>query len=624
MVIAQRRHPGILVTLLVFGLFALISATTSNPRPGQRPNILWIVSEDNNPYLGCYGDPLARTPTLDRLAKEGALYELAFSQAPVCAPSRFTLITGIFASSCGPAEHMRAQGKIPPEIRGFPAYLRGAGYYCTNNAKTDYNAPINIEDTWDESSKKAHWRKRPAGTPFFSVFNFEVTHESQVFPEEYAKYPALDSPTDPARVKLPSYHPETPELRLDRAHYYDQMARLDQQVANLLSQLKEDGLLDETIIFYYGDNGGVFPRSKRFCYDSGLHVPLLIRFPEKYRHLTPTPPGSRISSLVSFVDFAPTVLSLAGVQPPAYFQGQAFCGPTKGDPPKYVFGFRNRIDERYDMVRTVRTERYRYIRNYMPHLPGGQHLQYMWRQRGVAVWEQLYHEGKLNATQRAFWEEKPSEELYDLPNDPEETHSLTSSPAHRTILQELRLALDQHILAIHDNGFMPESSLLEGYLNSRDPRKYPLERILPAANLIIERNPANLPKLINWMKDENECLRYWAAMGCVMLREKASPARGMLSQLLKDESAPVRVMAAEALCYSGQELEVVEMLAELLKHANPWVRLQAANALQNIGVRAKPVLPAIEQACSDPSEPVRWALLDTASQLKGEKHIPAK
>jgi len=585
----------------------------------SRPNILWIVSEDNNPFLGCYGYPLARTPTLDGLAKEGVLYENCFSQAPVCAPSRFTLITGMYAASCGPAHHMRARGKIPKDLRGFPAYLRDAGYYCTNNAKTDYNAPINIKDAWDECSNKAHWRDRPAGKPFFAVFNHEVTHESQLFPQNQARYKPLPEPTDPAKIVLPAYHPDTPELRRDWANYFDQMARLDAQVAKLLKQLQDDGLAEDTIVFYYGDNGGVLPRSKRFCYDSGLHVPLLIRFPRKFQRLAPAAAGSRVDAPVSFVDFAPTVLSLAGVAIPKPMQGHAFLGPQNAGPQEFAFSFRNRMDERYDMVRTVRGKRYRYIHNYMPHLVYGQHVQYMFGQTSVKVWDRMYREGKLSGPPKLFWEEKPEEELYDLQTDPSEVKNLVASPEHREILERMRGALREHLLAIGDNGFIPEGSALEGYQATRDPAAYPLEKILQAADTATKRDPANLPKLIAGLEDENECIRYWAALGCVMLRAKAAPAVEALAKRLEDSSGSVRVAAAEALCYAGQAEKGLAVLQEcLLKHASPRVRLQAANVFQNLGDKARPAVAAIEQAQSDADDYVRRAVKYTAAVLKGE------
>jgi arylsulfatase A-like enzyme len=582
-----------------------------------RPNILWLVSEDNNPFLGSYGYTLARTPVLDRLASEGILYENCFSQAPVCAPSRFTLITGMYATSCGPAEHMRAQGKMPANLRGFPAYLRDAGYYCTNNAKTDYNAPIDMKDTWDESSSKAHWRNRPAGKPFFAVFNHEVTHESQLFATNIAKYAPLPTPTDPAKVELPAYHPDLPEFRIDWANYFDLMARLDEQIGRRLAELEADGLAEDTIVFYYGDNGGVLPRSKRFCFDSGTHVPLIVRFPKKYRDLAPASPGARMESPVSFVDFAATVLSLAGVEAPRYMQGHAFAGRAKAAPQQYAFSFRNRMDERYDMVRTARDSRYRYMRNYMPHLIYGQHVDYMFQMRSMAAWEKAYREGKLSGPQKFFWEEKPAEELYDLRTDPYEVKNLAADPKSKDVLDRMRAAVRKHMLDIRDNGFIPEGSPTEGYDSSRDPGAYPLERILETADAAIQRNPANVQRLIGWLADENESIRYWAALGCVMLRERAAPAAGRLAERLNDSSRSVRVAAAEALCYLGREDAALAALESCLRtDESPWVRLQAANSLQNIGLKALPALQALEQAASDQNNYVQLAARYTAGVLK--------
>jgi arylsulfatase A-like enzyme len=587
---------------------------------GDKPNILWIVSEDNNPYLGCYGETLVRTPTLDGLAKSGVLYENCFSTAPVCAPSRFTLISGMYATCCAPANHMRAQGKPPKGMRGLPAYLRDAGYYCSNNAKTDYNAPINLAETWDESSRKAHWRNRPAGKPFFSVFNFEVTHESQLFPENQAKYEPLASPTDPARVTLPAYHPDTPEFRSDRAHYFDQMARLDAQVKALLAQLEEDGLADKTIVFYYGDNGGVLPRSKRFVYDSGTHVPLMVRVPDRFRRLAPAPPGSRIAAPVSFVDFAPTVLSIAGLRAPKHMQGQAFAGEFKSGAREYAFSFRNRMDERYDMVRSVRDRRYRYIRNYMPHLIWGQHVEYMFQMPSVQAWARLHAQGKLRGPQNRFWEEKPEEELYDLQKDPSEVINLAADPAHRAALEKLRAACEQQMKDIRDNGFIPEGSELEGFDNTRDPATYPIERIMEVANTVTKRDPAKLSAIVQWLDDPHECVRYWAALGCLMLGEKAAPVSAALERRLKDGSSPVRVAAAEALSKIGRaELGLPVLTRILLEDTNAPARLQAANALERLNLAA--ALPFLEKAANDGDDYVRRCVRYAAGVVRNSSAV---
>ena len=615
------RRQFVQAAAVTVGGLSLAAAGRAAQQAPARPNILWIVSEDNNPYLGCYGNKLVHTPTLDRLAAQSVLYQNCFSQAPVCAPSRFTLITGIYATSCGPAEHMRAQGKMPDFVRGFPAYLRAAGYYCTNRAKTDYNAPINMKDAWDESSARAHWRNRPAGKPFFAVFNHEITHESQVFPKNMARHRPVPNPVDPAKVDLPTYCPDTPETRRDRANYYDHMSRLDTQVASLLKQLEDDGLADDTVVFYYGDNGGVLPRSKRFCYDSGLHVPLIIRFPKKWQHLAPAAAGSRIDAPVSFVDFAPTVLGLAGVGIPKYMEGHAFAGPANAGPKEFAFSFRNRMDERYDFVRTVRDKRYRYIRNYMPHLIYGQHVSYMFQQQGVQVWEKMYNEGKTTGAQNFFWEEKPGEELYDLQTDPDEVKNLIASPNHRPLVERMRAACEQHMLRTRDNGFIPEGSPLEGYVNAHDPKAYPLEKIMEVAGVAAERDVCRTPQLVEWMSDENECVRYWATLGCVMLGERAGTfvdAPAALEKRLADSSFQVRVAAAEALCCIGKSAKGLPVLIDCLKHSNPWVRLQAANSLQNIGEKARPALKALQQATADSNDYVRRATKYTAAVLSGQ------
>ena len=608
-----------------------------------RPNILWIVSEDNNPYLGCYRDTIARTPTIDALAKQGILYENCFSQAPVCAPSRFTLITGVYATSAGPAHQMRAAGKIGDVIRGFPAYLRAAGYYTTNNAKTDYNAPINMKDAWDESSKKAHWRNRKAGQPFFAVFNHEVTHESSVF----GKFSPLPNGTDPAKVRIPAYTPDCPETRADRALYYDNMHRLDNQVAALLKQLDDDGLTEDTIVFYYGDNGGVLPRSKRFCYDSGLHVPLIVRIPKKFAALgMGAQAGARLTAPVSFVDFAPTILSLVGIDAPKYFEGHAFLGPKKGADKEYAFGFRGRMDERYDMVRTIRSDRYRYTRNYSPDVPYSAHNQYQWQQKGYQAWEKLYKGGQLTGAPLAFWQAKPTDEFYDVQADPDEVKNLALNPTREnaTRMAEMRAALRKHIIATRDNGFMPEGAAAEGYAASRDEKAYPIAEILAAADLAAERHPAHLAAFEKGLKSENEVLRYWAAMGCMMLRNDAAAAKDALIEIAtKDPSPRVRVPAAEALvwiAYSDRRsgapvLDVpqspvppdlalagkgLETLTALLTHEDMRVRLQAANALDLLGGRAKPVLAAIRKASTeDKDDYVKRMTRYTAAVLAGEK-----
>lgn len=291
------------------GAVAALSTTALHactPHERSLPNILWLVSEDNNPIIGAYGDPLAQTPAIDRLARDGLLYRHAYANAPVCAPSRFGILTGVYPESCGPAHHMRASAALPEDIRTYPELMREAGYYCTNNPKTDYNCDADPNAIWDESGPDAHWRNRPAGQPFLSVFNFMTTHESRLFQPTAGRLTASD-------VRPPSYLPDTEVIRDHYASYYNLMDRLDAEIGEKLQELDDAGLTDDTIVFYYSDHGGVLPRSKRYCYDEGLRCALIVRLPPKWAHLTLAPAGTEIASPVTLLDLAPTLLSIAGI-----------------------------------------------------------------------------------------------------------------------------------------------------------------------------------------------------------------------------------------------------------------------------------------------------------------------
>ena len=561
----------------------------------DHPNILWLVSEDNDCFLGCYGDQLARTPTLDQLAREGVLYERCFAW-PVCAPSRFTLISGMYAVGHGPAQHMRAHGKIPAWLKGFPAYLRAAGYYTSNNAKTDYNSPISIPEAWNECGKQGHWRKRgEPKQPFFSVFNHEVTHESCLFPAR--ELPLDFKPTDPAQIRIPPYQPDTPEMRADWVRYYDHMKVLDEQLAAKLKALEADGLAENTIVFYYADNGGVLPRSKRFLQESGTHVPLIIRFPPKWQHLAPAAPGARLRDLVSFVDFAPTVLSLAGVKIPEYMQGRAFAGPAKAAPNETIFITRDRMDERYDMMRMVSDGRFIYIRNFRPDLPYVQPLEYMFRARGYQSWARLAREGKLTPATAMFWGAKPGEELYEMASDPDSVKNLVGEAAHRATLDRLRAALRQRMIDVKDNGLLPEGSALEGYDASHAAGAWPVERVVDLANCASERDPGNVQQFITALEDPSEPMRWWAAQGCTILGEKAAPAAAALRKHLADASGAVAVAAAEALAGLGQVAEALPVLERWVTSGdnNGFIQI-AANVLDRLGEQARPALPAMKRA----------------------------
>jgi len=585
------------VSLAVSLLLASSSDVLAEARP--RPNILWITSEDNGPHLGAYGDEYADTPNIDRLASQGMIYLNAWSNAPVCAPARTAIISGMYPPSTG-SEHMRSMTRLPAEMKMYPQYLWEAGFYCTNNSKEDYNLE-KPGAVWDQSSGKAHWKNRNPGQPFFAIFNFTVSHESQIRLRPHTPV------HDPAKVRLPAYHPDTPEVRQDWAQYCDKVTEMDAQVGRVLRELESSGLAEETIVFYYADHGSGMPRSKRWPYNSGLHVPLVVYVPEKLKHLAPGDyvPGGKTDRLVGFVDLAPTVLSIAGIRPPAHMQGHAFLGEHPAPEQPYAYGFRGRMDERYDMVRSVRDKRYVYVRNYMPHKIYGQFVAYMFQTPTTRVWKDLYDQGKLAPPKTFFWETKPAEELYDLETDPDEVNNLAGSPEHQETLLRLRKAQQDLAIQIRDVGFLPEGEIharSEGstpYEMGHDDRKYPMKKIMATAELASSLKKDAAGALIQAFGDEDSAVRYWAAMGILVRGPDAvGAARDSLQAALGDASPYVRIVAAEALGRYGSDEDAARALQVLVELApvdtnGLYASVLALNALDAMDERARPAADAI-------------------------------
>jgi len=423
----------------------------------ERPNILWISTEDISPDLGCYGDEYAITPNLDKLAAQSLRYANAFTHAGVCAPVRTGIITGMYPSTIGTCP-MRCKGVPQPEVKCFTHYLRAAGYYTSNRVKTDYQfaAP---ETAWDDCSKKGHWRNRAAGQPFFSVINLTVTHESQIRSPKGKKAQLHD----PKKAVVPPYYPDTPVVRNDLACYADNVTKMDRMMAEILDQLEADGLAENTIVWFWGDHGRGLPRCKRWVYDSGMRIPLLIRVPEKYRQwVSPgapeaVTPGTVTERMVSSVDFGPTVLSLAGVPLPKHMQGKAFLGPRQAPPREYVFGVRDRIDEAFDLVRSVHSRRWGYVRNFMPHVPYSVDIAYMNEMPTMQEMRRLHAEGKLRGAENQYFRyPRYVEELYDKQRDPYEVTNLAGRPEAREVLLKMRRQLRDWMKSTRDIGLIPE------------------------------------------------------------------------------------------------------------------------------------------------------------------------
>ena len=460
-----------------------------NTQTDRRPNILWISFEDTNPFYGCYGDPVARTPNLDRLAAEGRRWTHCFSTAGVCAPARSAVITGMYPISIG-THHMRTthtndavpemptpySAVVPHYVKCFTEYLRAAGYYCTNNAKTDYQFAPPLT-AWDHIGYRAHWRSRPdPDQPFFAVFNPTRTHESGMWPEESRPSKGREGPIhsetalaefDPDAIELPPYFPDTPKVREAMARMYSNIEHSDLVLGQLLLELEEDGLSDNTVVMHWSDHGPL-PRGKRWPYDSGIHVPLIARWPEHIQ------PGSVSDQLVSTVDLGPTTLSLAGLEIPSHMQGQAFLGPRAAPPRRYVYASRDRHDEAYDMVRAVRDNRYKYIRNCRPDLPYLLWLPYHNRHPVVEEMWRLYLAGELSGPQLLMFQPRPVEELYDTEADPHEIDNLAADPTRAEELLRLRAALDAWLSDVGDLGEMDEAQMVrQWYPGGEQPQTAP-------------------------------------------------------------------------------------------------------------------------------------------------------
>lgn len=583
----MKKHFEITLTLLFFLPFHVIAF-----QENKLPNILWIVSEDNSPLIGAYGDEFATTPHIDKLAKRGVLYENAFASAPVCAPARFTLITGVYPTAMG-TQHMRSTNPIPSQIRFFPHYLREEGYYTSNNAKKDYNT-VDQPGAWDESSNTASYKNRKPGQPFFAVFNIGISHESSLH------QPVDSLRHDPEQVPIPPYHPTTPEMKQDWAQYYDKMEDMDARVGEILQELENSGLAESTIVFYYGDHGGALGRSKRFMYESGLLVPLIIHFPEMYKHMSPSAAGTSTDRLVSFVDFAPTVLSLVGLPIPEYMQGHAFLGAQQTVPQRYAFAFRGRMDERIDMVRSVRDEQFRYIRNYMPHKIYAQYIEYLWRAPSMRSWEKAFLEGKLDEVQSRFWKAKPTEELFDVKKDPHNINNLALDPAYKKTLNRMRKENRKWMLHVRDVGFIPEAIILEKsktttlYEYGRSG-EYDLKNIIETAEMATMGAVKYLPKLIKKLDDPDRVVRYWAATGCAILGGQSKPALDKLTGLMEDPEIAVQIAAAEALYGLEQTSVALETLTAALRSDNLMARVQALNVMEIMGADAAAALAEISK-----------------------------
>ena len=626
-----RRNLTLPVSFLVLQLYLLKSSLTASV---ERPSILWITAEDMSPVLGCYDHIDAITPNIDKLALESIKFKNAFASAPVCSPSRSCLIQGALPPSMG-TQHMRSGFSLPESFIGFPALLRKNGYFTTNNVKTDYNSGNYqqiIEESWNENSTTAHWRKRSEEKmPFFSVFNLMTSHQSrsmvwshEKFKNEIQSKLREDQIHHPHKIKIPPYYPDTPIVRKTVARFHDCVTAMDREVGEILEQLKEDGLAENTIVFFFSDHGSGMPRHKRALLDSGMHVPLLVRFPQKWKHLAPLQPGEKSQELVSFVDFGPTVLDLTDTSIPSHMQGKPFLGTNTSTKRKYVYGHRDRVDEVRDFARSVRDEKYLYIRNYMPHL--GYNQPTAWPDIGEIRHEfyKFAKSGKMTPAQSHFaGPRRPIEELYDCENDPLNLSNLANSSKHQKILKKMRNEHLRYSLDIRDWGYIPEyeawemSKATSGWKVGKS-NKVAWSKIIDAAELV---GRAKESKFVTNLKAEDKTIRYWATIGLGAYKKKlSSDSLSALKEALQDSSASVRIEAANALIRNGHEEAAIAVLIKELEHKNLIVVTHAARTIELLGNRAKKALPAME-ACLKRAYAVRPPDLSPVIVLPGDQDM---
>ncbi len=581
--------------LSIVALFLMLSPAM-HAADAPRPNILWLVCEDSSvDWFGCYGSKEAKTPNIDALAKQGFRYNHVYASAPVCAPSRSTWITGINAVSTG-TQPMRSRYPIPHDlIKYYPDYLRKAGYFTANFPKTDYNIGGRPDpQCWDLSKSKA-WEVRKPGQPFFQVINFGSSHESAA---HGSVTNTIHSPKD---VTLTKFHPDELGIRQTYAKYHDAVSTMDSQIGKTLAEIEKAGLADDTIVIFNSDHGGVMPRSKRFLYDSGTHCPLIIRIPEKFKAMWPAAtPGATIDRLVSFLDMTKTWLSIANAEVPPVMQGRIFLGAKAEPEPEYVFAFRERMDERFDHSRSVRNKNFVYIKNYMPYVSWGQHLEYLWKMQATVSWEQAYKNGRTNAVTGRFFEAKPSEELYDTVADPDNVVNLADKPEHRKTLETMRGKLREWQLAIHDSGLLPEAErerrAVENkttiYRMVRDPKLYDLASYLDSADLALTKNEANRKPLLELLKRPDAAHRYWGIVGLFMLGKADGETQTAIQIALKDHCGEVATMAAWTMIQEGKVEQAQQTLIELMKKHDP-ATLLVLNVLDWSKVDLKPYFSTV-------------------------------
>ena len=577
----------------------------------SKPNILWIVTEDNSiHYMNLYTDGGAEMSQINALADQGVVFDNAFSNSPVCSVARSTLITGVYAPRVGTQYHRRMNRvKLPDGVKPLPVYLKEAGYYTTNNAKEDYNF-IKDGEIWNESSGKATYKNRKENQPFFHVQNFHNTHEGQLHFNKQHLEEALKNNNLDSITPFP-YHPDTPTFRYTQSLLHNHHKDVDKEIEKFINDLKNEGLLDDTIIFYYGDHGGVLPRSKGYIYESGLNVPLVVKVPKKFKKLSPYKTGTRTSTFVEFVDLVPTVLSLAGIDIPKSIDGKAFLGKklkkSELEKRNSAFGYADRFDEKYDLVRSIRKGKYKYMRNYQPFNVDGLYNFYRYKMLAYKEWYTLFQDGKLNDIQSQFFKPKSPESLYNIEEDPHETKNLANDIAYNDILITMREELNNHLMSINDLSFLPEPYFLKNGIDDvveySAQNKTLIKKLIETSNLQLKDYDEVSSQIKKALDHDNPWVRYWGLIVCSSFGSKAMENKDKINVIFENDSENlVRMRAAEFMLLNDIELSDLK-INSLLKRSNFEAE---ANLMLNTLANIKTINPKYKLNLNKNVFPENW------------------
>ena len=583
----KKKKLCVVLFVLLASLQLPATGRAGNDKVEERPNFVWIVSEDNSKHYMKLFDPIGiSTPHIEALARDGVVYTHAFSNAPVCSVARSTLISSCYAPRTGTQFHRKSKPvPMPDGLQMFPVYLRDAGYYTTNNSKEDYNY-LKSEGTWDESSTSAHWKNRKPGQPFFHMESHPESHESRLHFD--TRLMQTYSPvTDPGKVVLFPNHPDTELFRFTAAYYRDRILSIDTIVGRVIGELEREGILENTFVFYFSDHGGVLPGSKGYLYETGLHVPLVVRIPEKFRHLVEEERGTRCGEFVSFVDFGPTLLHLAGIPLPEGSDGTPFLGDVTEEGGRVhrqvTYGYADRFDEKIDLVRSVRRGNMKYMRSYQPFNMDGLQNNYRYRCLAFRQWRDLYNQGALSAVQAQFFEPREPEALYDLEKDPFETVNLAKDPRYLDTLLEMRNLLSNWVREMPDLSFYPENFLFREAFD--DPTSFgqlhreEITALIDIADLSLRSFKDAKKDIEKALSSGNSLKIYWGLIVCSSFGTKALPFLETAAQFCDHPDLLVRTRAAEFLAITGNGDPARVITGALRETADPLEALLILNSL---------------------------------------------